>query len=89
LRVGRSAADAGEPCPDEQHSSPRWIVEDGRVLGDIDLLDPVLVPCLADNVASARTIEHCGGVLETIRHFEGFSVRRYRIALDGRERAVS
>jgi predicted acetyltransferase len=121
---------AGEPCPGEQHSSPRWIVEDGRVLGGIDLrhrydddlgqigygvrasarrrglaswalggmlaearavlgLDRVLIPCLADNVASARTIEHCGGVLETIRHFEGFSVRRYWIALDGRERPVS
>jgi predicted acetyltransferase len=24
---------AGEPCPDEPHGSPRWIVEDGRILG--------------------------------------------------------
>ena len=114
---------AGEPCPDEQHSSPRWIVEDGRVLGGIALrhkfddalghigygvrpsarrrglaswalgemlrearttlrLDRVLIPCLADNVASARTIEHNGGVLESIRDFEHFSVRRYWIALN-------
>jgi predicted acetyltransferase len=114
---------AGQPCPDEQHSSPRWIVEDGRILGGIALrhkfdndvghigygirpsarrrglaswalgemlrearttlgLDRVLIPCLADNVASARTIEHCGGVLEAILDFENFSVRRYWIALN-------
>ncbi|MEU4214892.1 GNAT family N-acetyltransferase [Actinoplanes sp. NPDC026623] len=115
---------AGEPCPDEKHGSPRWIVEDGQVLGGIVLrhqfddalgqigygvrpsarrrglgswalgemleearavlgLDRVLIPCLADNVASARTIESRGGVLEEIRDFEHFSVRRYWIALDG------
>lgn len=114
---------AGEPCPAEQHNSPRWIVEDGEVLGGIDLrhrydddlgqigygirpsarrrglaswalgemlrearaalrLDRVLIPCLADNVASARTIERNGGVLKTIRDFEHFSVRRYWVALD-------
>ncbi len=114
---------AGEPCPDEQHGSPRWIVENGQVLGGIALrhrfdddlgqigygvrpsarrrglagwalgemlrearatlgLDRVLIPCLADNVASARTIERSGGVLEGIRHFEGFSVRRYWITLN-------
>lgn len=44
-------------------------------------LDRVLIPCLADNIASARTIESQGGVLETIRHFEHFSVRRYWITL--------
>jgi predicted acetyltransferase len=114
---------AGEPCPEEQHSSPRWIVEDGRVLGGIALrhrfdndlghigygvrpsarrrglahwalgemlqearttldLERVLIPCLSDNIASARTIESHGGVLEGFRHFETFSVRRYWIALD-------
>lgn len=114
---------AGEPCPDQQHSSPRWILEEGRVLGGIDLrhrfdndlgqigygirpsarrrglaswalsemlrearatlgLDRVLIPCLADNIASARTIERGGGVLEEIRDFEHFSVRRYWIALN-------
>jgi predicted acetyltransferase len=114
---------AGQPCPDEQHASPRWIVEDGLVLGGIALrhrfdndlghigygvrpsarrrglagwalremlrearvtlgLDRVLIPCLADNVASARTIERSGGILEGIREFEHFSVRRYWIALD-------
>jgi predicted acetyltransferase len=114
---------AGEPCPNEQHSSPRWIVEDGQVLGGIALrhkfdndlghigygvrpsarrrglaswalgemlgearaalrLDRVLIPCLADNVASARTIERNGGVLEGIRDTEHGPVRRYWIALD-------
>jgi predicted acetyltransferase len=119
----RLAHRAGEPCPDEQHCSARWIVEDGRVLGGIALrhrfdndlgqigygvrpsarrrglagwalgemlreahtllgLDRVLIPCLDDNVASARTIESRGGVLEGLRHFEDFSVRRYWISLD-------
>lgn len=30
-------------------------------------IDPALVTCEADNVASARTIEACGGVLEDVR----------------------
>ncbi|HTF06796.1 MAG TPA: GNAT family N-acetyltransferase [Asanoa sp.] len=114
---------AGEPCPDERHASPRWIVEDGQVLGGIALrhkfdddlgqigygvrpsarrrglaswalgemlvearvvldLDRVLIPCLRDNVASARTIERNGGVLEGIRDTERGPVRRYWITLD-------
>jgi predicted acetyltransferase len=28
---------AGTPCPPDQHASPRWIVEDGQVLGGIAL----------------------------------------------------
>ncbi|MEH1098260.1 GNAT family N-acetyltransferase [Micromonospora sp. CPCC 205561] len=28
---------AGDPCPEEKHGSPRWIVEDARVLGAIAL----------------------------------------------------
>ena len=28
---------AGTPCPPERHASPRWIVEDGQVLGGIGL----------------------------------------------------
>ncbi|GLW34955.1 GNAT family N-acetyltransferase [Actinoplanes regularis] len=122
-RLVRLTHPAGEPCPPEKHGSPRWIVEDGRVLGGITLrhqfdddlgqigyglrpsargrglaswalgrmlveartvlgLDRVLIPCLADNLASARTIEHCGGVLEGLRDFEQFSVRRYWITLN-------
>jgi len=109
---------AGTPCPDVKHGSPRWIVEDGRVLGGIALrhrfddrlghigygvrpsarrrglagwalgqmliearealgLDRVLIPCLSGNTASARTIEHNGGVLESD---DGRS-RRYWITL--------
>jgi predicted acetyltransferase len=116
---------AGSPCPAERHGSPRWIVEDGRVLGGIILrhipddeigqigygvrpsarrrglatwalsvileeartvldVDRVLVPCLADNTASARTIERNGGVLEGIRNTEHGSVRRYWIPLNHR-----
>jgi predicted acetyltransferase len=110
-------------CPPEKHGSPRWIVENGRVLGGIALrhifddelghigygirpsarrrglaswalgemlvearavlrVDRVLMPCLADNIASARTIERNGGVLEEIRRNKhGVAARRYWITL--------
>src|SRR5882724_8865443 len=42
----------------------------------------VLIPCLADNIASARTIERNGGILEAIRDTAHGPVRRYWIALD-------
>ena len=112
----------GTPCPVQRHGSPRWIVEDGQVLGAIALrhtfdddlghigygvrpsarrrglaswalgemlgearaalgVDRVLVPCLAGNTASARTIERCGGVLEGLRDTVHGSVRRYWIAV--------
>ncbi|GIF66769.1 GNAT family N-acetyltransferase [Asanoa ishikariensis] len=118
---------AGTPCPEQQHATPRWIVEDGKVLGGIALrhvydddlgqigygirpsarrrglaswalaemlrearttlgLDRVLIPCLEDNIASARTIERNGGVLEGIRDTGEVKVRRYWISL-GRESA--
>ncbi len=57
----------------------------GEMLGEARALglDRVLIPCLADNIASARTIERNGGVLEGIRDNEhGRKVRRYWIALD-------
>jgi predicted acetyltransferase len=44
-------------------------------------VDRVLVPCLADNIASARTIERNGGVLEEIREGPHGPVRRYWIHL--------
>lgn len=113
---------AGAPCPEVPHGSPRWIVEDGQVMGGIVLrhrfdenvgyigygvrpsarrrgiatwalgemlvearaalhAERVLIPCLADNIASARTIERCGGVLEGIRDTEHGPVRRYWIDL--------
>ena len=112
----------GTPCPREQHASPRWIVEDGQVVGGIALrhlfdddrghigygvrpsarrrglaswalarildeasaaltVDRVLIICQADNVASARTIERNGGVLECIRDGSHGAVRRYWITL--------
>lgn len=112
----------GSPCPQEQHGSPRWIVEDGQVLGGIALrhifddarghigygvcpsarrrglaswalaqmldeatatltVDRVLLVCQADNVASTRTIERNGGVLECIRAGLHGPVRRYWITL--------
>ncbi|MFI5916710.1 GNAT family N-acetyltransferase [Dactylosporangium sp. NPDC051541] len=111
---------AGTPCPDVQHATARWIVEDGHVLGGIALrhhldddlghigygvrpsarrrglagwalgemleearatlgMERVLIVCAADNLASARTIEHNGGVLETIRDTGRGAVRRYWI----------
>jgi predicted acetyltransferase len=45
-------------------------------------LERVLVTCEASNVASARTIEHHGGVLEDIRDTGTEKVRRYWIDLD-------
>jgi predicted acetyltransferase len=45
-------------------------------------LDRALAPCLANNVASARTVERNGGILEGIRDTEHCPVRRYWIALD-------
>ncbi|MBU2666855.1 GNAT family N-acetyltransferase [Actinoplanes bogorensis] len=44
-------------------------------------VDRVLIPCLAGNVASARTIEHNGGVLDTIWQTGHGPVRRYWITL--------
>ncbi|MBQ0907036.1 GNAT family N-acetyltransferase [Micromonospora sp. U21] len=55
----------------------------GRMLGEALALglDRVLVTCEVENVASARTIEHHGGVLEDIRDTELGAVRRYWITL--------
>ncbi|HXH80661.1 GNAT family N-acetyltransferase [Nocardioides sp.] len=40
-------------------------------------VDRVLAVCLAHNVASARTLERCGGVLEGVRDTERGPVNRY------------
>ncbi|WP_144120756.1 GNAT family N-acetyltransferase [Catellatospora sichuanensis] len=45
-------------------------------------LDRVLIPCLVDNLASARTIESQGGLLEGVRDAGHVRVRRYWITLD-------
>ncbi|RAG86872.1 GNAT family N-acetyltransferase [Streptacidiphilus pinicola] len=51
------------------------ILDEARALG----LDEVLAVCENDNLASARTIEHHGGVLEALQDTEHGPVRRYRI----------
>lgn len=55
----------------------------GQMLGEARLLglDRVLIICEAHNIASARTIEHNGGVLEDVRDTELGAVRRYWIKI--------
>jgi predicted acetyltransferase len=55
----------------------RAVLPEARVLD----LDRVLVTCSDDNIASARTIERNGGVLEDIRKTEVGRKRRYWITL--------
>jgi predicted acetyltransferase len=52
-------------------------LETARSLG----LERVLITCRPDNVASARTIEKHGGVLEDVRNTGPDRVKRYWIAL--------
>ena len=44
-------------------------------------LDRALLICVAGNVPSARTIERCGGVLESIVDTGGGPIRRYWVDL--------
>ena len=53
------------------------MLDEARVLG----LDRVLAVCAADNVASVKTIERCGGVFESIRETKFGLARRYWIEL--------
>lgn len=53
------------------------MLDEARVLG----LDRLLAVCAVDNVASAKTIERCGGVFEDIRDTEFGPARRYWIEL--------
>jgi len=55
----------------------RSVLPHARALG----LDRVLVTCEDSNLASARTIEKAGGVLEDVRETELGSTRRYWITL--------
>jgi predicted acetyltransferase len=45
-------------------------------------LERVLLVCADENVASARTIERCGGILEDVLHTEQGPLRRYWITSD-------
>ena len=55
----------------------------GRMLGEARALglDRVLVVCEVDNLASAKTIEHHGGVLDAVQDTELGTARRYWITL--------
>jgi predicted acetyltransferase len=53
------------------------MLDEARALG----LERLLVVCAADNVASVKTIERCGGVLEGIRDTKFGPARRYWIEL--------
>ncbi|BCJ26912.1 GNAT family N-acetyltransferase [Actinocatenispora sera] len=52
-------------------------------------MDRVLITCADDNVASARTIERAGGVLDDVRDTELGRTRRYWITLSDSESALS
>jgi predicted acetyltransferase len=55
----------------------------GRMLSEARLLglDRVLIICAVDNIASTKTIERQGGVLEGIRDTELGAARRYWIRI--------
>jgi predicted acetyltransferase len=53
------------------------MLDQARALG----MDQVLVVCEADNVASAKTIERQGGILEDVRDTEHGPARHYRIKI--------
>ena len=53
------------------------MLDEARALG----LDRVLVVCAVGNIASVKTIERHGGVLEDVRDTELGTVRRYWIKI--------
>ncbi|MET8053055.1 GNAT family N-acetyltransferase [Streptosporangium sp. NPDC005286] len=53
------------------------MLDEARTLG----LDRVLIVCEVDNLASVKTIEHNGGVLESVRDTEYGPARRYWIKI--------
>jgi predicted acetyltransferase len=53
------------------------MLDEARAIG----LDRALLVCAVDNLASAKTIERCGGVLESISGSKFGPVRRYWIDL--------
>ena len=59
-----------------------WAVGEVLPVARAKGLDRVLVTCHDDNLASARTIERSGGILENVAETEYGLTRRYWIALD-------
>ena len=53
------------------------MLDEARAVG----LDRALLVCAVDNLASAKTIERCGGVLESVTVSKFGPVRRYWIDL--------
>jgi predicted acetyltransferase len=53
------------------------MLDEARVFG----LDRALIVCEVDNIASAKTIERHGSVLEDVRDTELGAVRRYWIKI--------
>jgi hypothetical protein len=63
-----------QPCPDQPHWALGTVLAEARdVLG----LNRALMICAEDNIASTRTIERCGGVLEEVRTTKLGPQRRY------------
>lgn len=58
------------------------ILRQSLVVARAEGVDRVLVTCDDDNVASAATIERCGGVLEDVREEPGSSVAKRRYWID-------
>lgn len=63
-----------------------WMLGTMLKMERVQALGRVLVTCDDDNTASARTIEHWGGVLENKVDQEGTLVRRYWIDLQGQQK---
>jgi predicted acetyltransferase len=61
----------------------RWALGEVLARARTHGLDRVLITCADDNLASARVIEHHGGVPEDVRDTELGRTRRYWIALTG------
>ncbi|MBQ0897146.1 GNAT family N-acetyltransferase [Micromonospora sp. U56] len=80
LRVGGQVGYGIRPSA-RRRGLATWAL--GRMLGEARALglDRVLVTCEVDNIASARTIEHHGGVLEDVQDTELGTARRYWIKL--------
>ena len=59
----------------------KWALGQVLLTAATEGLDRVLITCRDDNVASARVIEHNGGVLENVRDTESGRIRRYWVTL--------
>jgi predicted acetyltransferase len=64
-----------------QRGRATWAL--GQMLGEARELglERVLIVCAAGNIASAKTIEHHGGILEDVRETEQGPMRRYWITI--------